>query len=625
MALFVWQRTIVDEHGNVQPGAILQVTHEADSSLAAVYKDREGADPWPPGTVTADSFGFARFYAEPGRYRIRSMSPAVDWRDVALGAAQIGTDPDQVPSNQAMAAAIEEATTYNAGFTGAVDRSIEERLRERWKITDAGASPGADTASNLAAVNQAIAASVAAARRELELPPGRFDLSAAPTNPLGVALRGDSVLTVPVTGGVRQINTYADRGILVGKEYLYRVYARLQQSSGAVDIRVFGDSTVAGGYCTDPTLEIGNFLPLLGRLMGLHLPLAVVNAGVAGTKITDCTAASAVTSTTDLFIIKYGINDGTVSEATRLETFAEGLRTVLSDIRAQVDGQLVNQAILLVGPNSTSDTPNGRDERWYEQLRGVYVQAARDFQCAFFDTYAYLRDSRGAAGLWMDDPYSDGRAVHPTDVGMAWIWGAVMEAIFGGAETATWRRNHLVNASNAIEDGVTPSLPPSSFPYGLSMWRAKGSDGWPVDGVVIVERHADNVVVQRVAAYTTRAKIARRVGFAGTGWFDWIDHPGGVLPLSNGWVPYSTGHTPTYSLSGGRVTLGGLLKDGATAGGTVIGTLPEGFRPLRQQYFRVHSNNAGASLAVQTDGTIIVGAGVNAANLALGGITFDVV
>lgn len=85
MALTVWQRTIVDERGNIQPGAVLQVTDEATSALAAVYKDRDGTDPWPPGTVTADEFGFARFYAAPGRYRIRSMAPAIDWRDVEIG------------------------------------------------------------------------------------------------------------------------------------------------------------------------------------------------------------------------------------------------------------------------------------------------------------------------------------------------------------------------------------------------------------------------------------------------------------------------------------------------------------------------------------------------------------
>lgn len=103
MALTVWQRTIVDERGNIQPGAVLQVTDEATSALATVYKDRNGTDPWPAGTVTADEFGFARFYAPRGRYRIRSMAPAIDWRDVEIGfqdtdQLQVGDGSEGAPS-----------------------------------------------------------------------------------------------------------------------------------------------------------------------------------------------------------------------------------------------------------------------------------------------------------------------------------------------------------------------------------------------------------------------------------------------------------------------------------------------------------------------------------------------
>lgn len=51
--------------------------------------------------------------------------------------------------------------------------------------------------------------------------------------------------------------------------------------------------------------------------------------------------------------------------------------------------------------------------KWYEQVRKVYIKAARDFKCAFIDTYSIWLDSRDAAGIYMDNPYSDGRAIHP--------------------------------------------------------------------------------------------------------------------------------------------------------------------------------------------------------------------
>ena len=57
-------------------------------------------------------------------------------------------------------------------------------------------------------------------------------------------------------------------------------------------------------------------------------------------------------------------------------------------------------SIILMSPNSTSDTPNGRDEKWYEQVRKVYIKAARDYKCAFIDTYSLWLDSRCSKYLY---------------------------------------------------------------------------------------------------------------------------------------------------------------------------------------------------------------------------------
>lgn len=120
MALSVWQRTITDEAGNVRPGAVLQITLEETSALATVYKDRDGTDPWPPGTVTADSFGFARFYAPRGRYRIQSLAPAIDWRDVEIGFQD--TDQLQVGDGSEGAPAIAFGGSVDGFYRGAPGR-----------------------------------------------------------------------------------------------------------------------------------------------------------------------------------------------------------------------------------------------------------------------------------------------------------------------------------------------------------------------------------------------------------------------------------------------------------------------------------------------------------------------
>ena len=84
--LIRWQRTIVDQRGNVQPGAVLTIRRMSDQAIVTVYRDGAGLDPYPTGSVTADENGYAYFYAAPGLYRITSIQPSIDWPDVSLSA-----------------------------------------------------------------------------------------------------------------------------------------------------------------------------------------------------------------------------------------------------------------------------------------------------------------------------------------------------------------------------------------------------------------------------------------------------------------------------------------------------------------------------------------------------------
>ncbi len=104
-----WQKTVVDRQGNVMPWAALMIRKEADQMPATVYSDREGTDPYPAGQVTADGNGFAFFYAQAGVYRITAQSPAIDWRDVGIGAP---FDPDALGT-----AAARDVTTSSTDST----------------------------------------------------------------------------------------------------------------------------------------------------------------------------------------------------------------------------------------------------------------------------------------------------------------------------------------------------------------------------------------------------------------------------------------------------------------------------------------------------------------------------
>jgi hypothetical protein len=85
MAAPIFQRTIVDGNGDIQPGATITVRDEADGELAAIYTDRElttvKANPF-----SADSNGFIEFFVSRGEYRIKAEfgDDLIEWRYVQL-------------------------------------------------------------------------------------------------------------------------------------------------------------------------------------------------------------------------------------------------------------------------------------------------------------------------------------------------------------------------------------------------------------------------------------------------------------------------------------------------------------------------------------------------------------
>lgn len=89
MALSRWQRTIVNETGDIQPFAQITVLNEETQGAAAIYADRNGNSPLANGVATADASGFVYFYTEVGRYRIQSAGLQIDWRDVEIGDAAL--------------------------------------------------------------------------------------------------------------------------------------------------------------------------------------------------------------------------------------------------------------------------------------------------------------------------------------------------------------------------------------------------------------------------------------------------------------------------------------------------------------------------------------------------------
>jgi hypothetical protein len=89
------------------------------------------------------------------------------------------------------------------------------------------------------------------------------------------------------------------------------------------------------------------------------------------------------------------------------------------------------------------------------------------------------------------------------------------------------------------------------------------------------------------------------------------------LTLINGWVSYGgTFATPGYRKNNfGEVELRGMVKSGLTTNGTVIATLPVGYRPTSDKAYAVICNNGTADvlgyISISTGGGIIFKSGAN--------------
>ena len=94
--------------------------------------------------------------------------------------------------------------------------------------------------------------------------------------------------------------------------------------------------------------------------------------------------------------------------------------------------------------------------------------------------------------------------------------------------------------------------------------------------------------------------------------------------LLSGWVNYGDGFASAgyYKGPDNRVHLQGLIKSGAVADGTVIFTLPEGFRPLQKEIFIVFISGGGFGRVDVNDNGSVVAKIVNATYTSLSGISF---
>lgn len=519
------------------------------------------------------------------------------------------------------------ASPSGAAYVAYGVRTLAARINGTRVLKDGGAI-GDGLVNDQVAIEAELASAAVKSERYVEA--GRYKVASRPSNPYGIAIPGPGAIVSDKDGGFEQHNTYANQHkVAMGREHLGRVYNVLKNTTRGINVHLFGDSTVEGGFnfLTWPFFP-QQMLPQMASNLGIQQPFLVTNHGVGGTRVTQMDALPYLSSTSDLFIIKYGVNDGTLPMNTRLATFKDGLINKISEIRAATYGAVFETAILLVGPNSTYESSTGRDAYWYEQLRGIYMEVAQKYQCAYFDTYMYLQDSRNGSGSWLGitSPGDPSNLVHPTDIGNPWIWGAVMDWVFGGSQLYGRKTNNFMN-TGGVYDFADPALLPNQYQPGITIQRARFADGWPEEGALVTTVQPDVICRQELFPFANnRSKqYMRNATTPGNYWNLWTGQRQ-LLGFANGWAAMGAGRGAPSALltSDGTVVLSGSMSAGTVTAGVTAATIPAGLRPAFRIMVDVATNAGRSRIVIFPDGTIQGIDALDATETALDGIAFQV-
>lgn len=502
-----------------------------------------------------------------------------------------------------------DADVPSSNITFGAD-NLESVLLEQEVSPESQGGVGDGVSNDTTAVNSA----VTTAKDEVHLKTGKKYLVTSVNNPLGKQFVGKGAVVKAATGGLEQQNTYAaDYQTTSGLENLAAWYKLLydQHVTPTRQLRIVfsGDSTTAG-VGVDSPYTIPNLILTEMTNRGLQSPYntAVINNGHSGahTGQWETTYVSAdIAAAPDLFILRWGINDpGWLKSGSPapldagqsypnrrdLTDYLTSLRNGLATFRASKN--FATTSIVLMTPNSTYDIPNGRDALWYEQLRDGVLQAAKDFQCAFIDTYALTQNSKPLANILMDDPFADGRGIHPNNIFNAYIAGVLADAIVPVGFRANLATNKIFAIGGA---GLTPSaaLAPSAWGAAIYMARALTGQGFPLDGNVLTFCTPDDTVLQYLFGFSNanRGVIKFRQGrksiLAGeaadwSSWYDLVINGGTttVTPASGYTLPGSGGMR--VSFTGTSAVFEGYINKTAAAIipiNTTVATIPTGYRP----------------------------------------------
>ncbi|BBA26460.1 tail fiber protein [Pectobacterium phage PPWS4] len=427
-------------------------------------------------------------------------------------------------------------------------------------------------------------------------------------------------ITKKVVGGFERQNSAEGTKILVeGIANLAGWFSSLQSQSIAptrpLKVVFSGDSTTAGDGTT-----AGHTLPELVRdafykiSVGAAYGVQCINSGRSGKHTGQWSSLYVEEDKVqhpDLYIIRWGINDkGYLLDGSAAppdagqdypnrrtaEVFISDMRDGIRKYRAE--NPFSASSILIMTPNSTYDIPNARDAMWYEEINPLIRMLAREEGCAFLDTYLLIQDSKNLAGILMDNPFGDGRGIHPNDIMNMIISGVILETIIPKGMILK-NGSSLSNISGAA---FLPNIAASPRVHnrGVMLTRGVLSEGYPIDGMLSTIRSQDEILLQLLSGYKPHddGKIFFRMGRSATlsgnveGWGEFkevatcVEQT--VVQPSTGF-DYSSALPIKLSITSNILTSNSGFMDVVPPrdipSGTIIGVSPINYRPTVEGLF----------------------------------------
>lgn len=196
-----------------------------------------------------------------------------------------------------------------------------------------------------------------------------------------------------------------------GQEYLY-AWLNALNSNAEFKVLFTGDSTTGYYNGTANGLKeiFQSCMTKAGFSNGTYVNRAI--SGINATTWVNSYLAGDIAEAPTLYIIRHGFNnDAGETEAEMAANFRTQMVTALERIRASLP---VNQcSIILMTPNTSDDDANHRGQSMKKLLDPIVRQLARTYGCGFIDTFRTWYDPGQYADPMYDNPYGDGRSIHP--------------------------------------------------------------------------------------------------------------------------------------------------------------------------------------------------------------------